>query len=83
MVGRDPAAPAWAAAGAPAVPGQEARIGEDIDVLFILIKTGKFLSVVTAEQLCGCVDKTAHWGRIATIKAFESTMIVSALSKIL
>lgn len=67
----------------PTIPGQEVGIGECVSVLFILINTGKFLSVVTAEQLHGCADKTAFWGRIATIKAFESTVIVSVLSKTL
>lgn len=62
-------------------PGQEVGIGECVSVLFSLIKTGKCLSVVTAEQLHDCVDKTAFWRRIATIKAFESTVIVSAISK--
>lgn len=37
------------------------EIGKYIDVLFILIKTGKYFSVVTAEQLLGCADKTAFW----------------------
>lgn len=63
------------------IPGQEVGFGEYVSVLFILTKAGKFLSVVTAEQLHGCADKTAFWGRIATIKAFESTVIVSAISK--
>lgn len=67
----------------PTIPGQEAGIGECVSVLFILIKTGKFLSIVTAEQLHGCADKTAFWGRIAAIKAFESTVVVSVLSKTL
>lgn len=67
----------------PAIPGQEVGIGECVSVLLILIKSGKFLRVVTAEQLHGCAGKTAFWGRVATIKVFESTVITSALSKIL
>lgn len=50
-------------------------------MLVILIKTGKFLSVVTAKQLHGCADKSAFWGRIATNKAFQSTVTASMLSK--
>ena len=57
----------------PTIPGQEVGICECVSVLFILIKTGQIFSIVTAEQLCGCADKTALWGRIATTKAFEST----------
>lgn len=39
----------------------EVGIGKCIDVLFILIKTGKYFSVVTAEQLLDCAGKTAFW----------------------
>lgn len=46
---------------------EEVGIGKYINVLFILIKTGKYFNVVTAEQLLGCAGKTAFWWRTATI----------------
>lgn len=64
-----------------AIPGQEVGVGECVNVLSILIKIGKFLGIVTAEQLHSCADESDFWGRIATSKAFDSTVIVSGISE--
>lgn len=76
-VGQDPAALGRAAVAEchprgrphqcmPTIPHREVGIGKCVS--FILTKTGKFLSVVTAEQLRGCVDKTAFWEELPLLK---------------
>lgn len=41
------------------IPAMTGEIG--IYVLFTLIKTGKYFSFVTVEQLLGCAGKTTFW----------------------